>query len=385
MQSRYGRQTSPLAAIVTGVAVCLAAAACASSTASSKGATESGAASADIAAAQKFLSHYEQNPTSVGMTTALPEAPPTGKSIIALTNTIPVSLYQAKAEEAAAQLLGWKFSEISNGATAATAVGAFDAALARKPSAILFGGFDPSIFRNEIAKAKAEGIALVSAATSNDQPPGVLADVGGVSTVSLDAKVLAAYFVVQSGGEGHAAVFNIAAFPILTAFVDSFTSSVKTWCQKCTTEVVNQQISDIGVNTPANVVATLQRNPAIKWAVFSNGDLAQGVSSAVKTAGLSGIKIVGEVPSQSDLAAIKSGDEDAWVGYPTAVQGWRIMDVVARYFTKAGLTFADATDAPLPAQLITAHNVNSIVVGSDRYYIGVAGYQNQFAKLWHVK
>lgn len=329
--------------------------------------------------AAEYLKDYSANPTSIVLDEPLPARPPTGKSVITLTVPLPVAKRLSDAEEAAAKELGWTYSSISAGATPASAVSAFEAALSRRPDAIAFSGYPASLFSHQIKKAKAAGIAVVSNATGDGPVDGVIADVRGTEEAKLYGRRAAAYFVVHSGAKGKAAVFNINAYPILTAFVDGFQEAVRQWCPDCTTEVLNQQLTDPGTKTPNNVVSYLQRHPDVKWVVFGNGDISQGVSSALRAAGLTGINIMGEVPTEANLANLAAKTEAAWVADPVDILGWRVMDILARHFVGADVT--KAAKVLLPGQVITADNVADIVVDKG-FYVGVDGYQGQFAKLW---
>lgn len=371
-------------------AVSLTAAACGSSTdaspaGSTGSSTSSGAASGASTpggqAAADFLAKYLDNPTTIGVTAPLKAKPATGKSVVYLKTPGAVAERIDGAQGAAAKAVGWSYSTVDTGATPATAVAAFEAAIAKNPSAIIFAGYPAAVFTKQIQQAKTSGIAVISNATGDGPTDGVLADLGGAEQEDLYGKLTAAYFIVNSGGKGKAAVFNLGIFPILTAFSNSFEAAVKEWCPDCSTEVVNQQLAAVGTKTPTNVVAYLQRSPDVKWAVFGNGDLSQGVSAAMKTARLDGVNIIGEVPTQANLAHLPSGEEKAWSGYPVDILGYRTIDTLARYFE--GSDVAASATVPLPLQLITTDNVAKIVTDNG-YYTAVDGFQQQFTKLWNV-
>lgn len=371
-----------LVPLVAAGALALSAAACGSGQPGGSADQGSAAGAEGVKAAQAFLDGYSRNPASIGITEALPAKPSPGKTIVALTIPLPESARLAAAEAAAAKVLGWNFVEVSTGTTPGQAVGAFEAALARHPDAITFNGLPSRTFTAQIKRAKAEGIAVLSESTGDGKVDGVLADLGGLAQEQLYGKMLAAYFVAHSGGKGSAGVVNLAAYPALIAFGDSFAAAVKQWCPACRTQTLNQQATDAGTKTPANVVAFLQRNPSVKWTVFANGDLAQGVSSAIKASGLTGVNIIGEVPGQTDLASLGPGTEQGWAGFAVDILGWRAIDVLARQF--AGADLNKVLTVPLPAQMITKDNVDSVVLGTQDYYIGVKDYQSQFAALWHA-
>ena len=381
---RLVRWGSPVLALgIAGLAVgaCGSSSPSSSSPASSSTSAGTTAQTAGQTAAVAYLNKYTPNPTSVGVP-PLPSKPATGKSVIYLTTPEPVALRNSAGQAAAAKLLGWKYTAITDGATTQSAVSAFQAAIARHPNAIQFAGYPASVFTQEIKEADAAGITVFSDATG-DSPdtPGVLADLGGAAQEQQFGKLTAAYFVAHGGAGAKAVVYNLAALPILADFSNEFSAAVKQWCSTCAVTSVPQQFSDVGTTTPSNVVSYLQRNPSVKWLVFGNGDLATGVAAALKSADITGVHIIGEVPTQSDLANVQAGSEEMWVGYPVDVLAWREIDLLARHFEDASVTAAIAPN--LPAQPITKANINKVVVDG-QYYVGVAGYQAKFAKIWHV-
>lgn len=372
--NRWKRIVGPGAAICAMIVLVACGGSSATGTNSGSTATTPG-----MKAASDYLAQYVDNPNSIGITTALSAKPPTGKSVIYLKTPPAVSQRSDAAQAAAAKVLGWQYGSVDAGATPASAISAFEAAISRHPDAIIFAGYPAVVFTKQIQEAKAAGIAVISDATGDKAVDGVLADLGGAAQEALYGRLVAAYFVVNSGGKGKAGIFNISAFPILTLFSDNFKAAVKEWCPDCTTDDQDQQLTDLGTKTPSNVVTYFQRNPQSKWGVFGNGDLAQGVAPALKTAGLSGINIIGEVPTQANLADLKTGTEQAWAGYPVDILSWRMMDLLARHFL--GDDLAGPAGIPLPLQLITSKNVSQ-TVQDNGYYIAVDGYQQQFNKLW---
>lgn len=332
-------------------------------------------------AASAYLDEHVENPSSIGLSAPLRAKSQTGKSVIYLKFPTGVSTRSDDAQRAAAEVLGWDYSNVDAGGTPASAVSAFEAALAKKPDAIIFGGYPAATFTKQIEQAKAEGITVVSSATGDGAVDGVLADLGGGAQQELFGRLTAAYFVTHAGADGEVAAFNFKGFPISDLFTNSFVSAVEEWCPTCKSEIVDQQLADVGTKTPTNVVGYVQRNPSTKWAVFASGDMSQGVGAALKAAGLSGINILGESPTEANLANLKAGAETAWVGYPVDILSWRTMDILARNFE--GSDVATVANAPLPLQMLTKDNV-STAVSDNGFYTGVENYQDQFKKLWQV-
>ena len=346
---------------------------------------EPAAAAADSSgkqAAAAYLAKFTKGPTSVGDLEPLASKPPTGKSLIYLLPPTPVAKRSGDGLEAAAQALGWTYGTVDAGATPADAVSAFSAAIARKPDLIVFGGLSADTLTQQIQQAKKAGIIVGTIGSASGPTDGVLANLGGAEQEAVYGKLVAAYFVVNGGPKAEAAVVTLPAFPIFTSFVDSFRSAVKEWCSECKTKVLDQQPSDLGTKTPANIAAFLQRNPSTKWLVGTTGDLTQGARAAIDTAGLSGVNIIGEVPNAANLANLEAGKETAWAGYAVDILSWRLVDVFARHFAKEDI--ADAVAVPLPVQMLTKENVKEAKVDAG-YYVGVGDYAEQFKTLWQVK
>ena len=140
-----------------------------------------------------------------------------------------------------------------------------------------------------------------------------------------------------------------------------------------------QQGTDIGTKTPGNVVSAVQADSSAKWLIFDLGDLATGVTTAIKAAGFSGLHIGGLTADVPNITNLKAGTEEVWTAYSLPIVAYRQVDSFARKF------IGDPTlNASLPTQLITPDNVNKLNNDSDGNYVGVTDYRDQFKKLWLV-
>jgi ribose transport system substrate-binding protein len=351
----------------------------AGSSASAQAATSSD--SKGVAAAKQFLAPYTKVPTSVGALPALASKPPTGKHLALLTNSLPIGVQVGVAAKAAAASLGWTLTSIDVGSTTATAVSAFQAALAMHPAAILDNGEPAALFTAQLAKAKAEGIPYFEASTADPPTSGVAGIIGGGAYSVLTGKIMAAEFVADTGGHGNAVYVTLPAFPVMGVTADSFSAAVKQWCPSCGVKVLDQELTDVGTSTPSNLVGFLNANPTYKWAVFGIGDLDIGVPAALQTAGIKGIQIMSNAPNVSDIDAIKAGSEVAAVTYSTDDEGWELVDLAARAITHANL--APALKVLYPTMLLTKANAaNATIEGG--YFVAPVDYQAEFKKLWKV-
>lgn len=359
--------------------------ACSSSGSSQSGSSGDAQAAASgnagVQQAKQFLAGYTHVPTSIGALPPLPSKPPTGKHLVLLTNSLPIGVRVGTAAKAAAASLGWTLTAIDVGSTTATAVSAFEAALAMHPDAILDNGEPAALFTTQLAKAKAEGIPYFEASTADPATSGVTGIIGGGDYSNLTGKILAAEFVAESNGKGNAVYVTLPAFGVMTVTSTAFVAAVKQWCPSCGVKVLNQQLTDVGIHTPSNVVASLNANPSVKWLVFGIGDLNTGVPTALQAAGTTGVKTLTNAPNESDITAVKSGSEVAAVTFSTDVEGWRLVDLAAREITHADL--AGALKVLYPTMLITKKNVaDATIVGG--YFVAPTDYQAEFKKIWKV-
>jgi len=365
--------------LVLLIGACSSSGSHAGSTASAQATGSTAPDSRGVQQAKQYVANYAHLPTSIGALSPLPSKPPTGKHLALLTNSLPVGVQVGVAAKAAAKALGWTLTSIDVGSTTATAVSAFQAALAMHPSAILDNGEPAALFPSQLAKAKAEGIPYFESNTGDKPTPGVTGIIGGNDYSALLAKILAAEFVADSGGHGNAVFVSLPVFEVLDSMQTDFAADVKQWCPSCGAQVLSQQLTDVGTETPSNLVAFLNANPSVKWVVFGIGDLDTGVAAALQTAGLQGIKIMTNDPNVSDIDAIKAGSEVAAVTYSTDVEAWRLVDLMARAVTHTDL--APASSILFPTMLVTKANAADAPIEGG-FFVAPTDYQDQFKKLW---
>jgi ribose transport system substrate-binding protein len=353
---------------------------------SSAATTAASGGDSGVTAAKAYLAKVAGNPSSIAMTTALTKKPATGKLIVKLVTPQPVTSVVSAGTAAGAAALGWSYKAIPVGTGPEDIQKAFEAALALKPAplGIEVSGYPKVTFAKQLAEAKSKGIAVISESTTDaaGTGDGIVGLLDGPTQVQEWGKDIAAEVIADSNGKANVAMFSVAAYPILGEFVKGFKAAMTAWCPSCKVTDVDQQATDVGTKTPQSVVSTFQRDPKLGYAIFSFGDLTIGVDAALKSAGLSKVKIAGETASAANIQAVKAGTELAWTGFAAPELGWRTIDGFARYAN--GDDMAVVSNTPLPTQVITKDNVGSIVTDKSGYYIGLSDYAAQFAKLWQV-
>ncbi|MCU1655357.1 MAG: hypothetical protein JWO57_13 [Pseudonocardiales bacterium] len=390
--SRMSRRHPRLLALTGGgLAIAVALVGCSSSggnkggSSSGGSATSSGTATAGgsdcMTAAQTYLKPWDSLPTSLSSNyKPLGKKPTAGGTVIKLVNgAIPADNESFNQQALAAKAVGWTAKKIVFNGTVEDLNAKYEQAIADKPTAITTSGWPVAALQKPLADAKAAGI-VVGLSSVSDEPtsnPGYASNTNGAPTAGQIGELNAYLFMRDSQCKGTAAIFNLP-FPILKVATDKFQATVKANCPDCKVSYNEVQAKDIG--TPAlssAVVSKLQSSPSTKYVYAIIGNVADSLSSAFSQAGLSGIKIFGQVPDDASIAALRNKSKSWWVDLNSLINGWTEMDGILRAID-TGKTVSDTGGYPLG--VLTPDNVGS---GSGIPVLPT-DYQTEFAKLWLV-
>jgi hypothetical protein len=217
----------------------------------------------------------------------------------------------------------------------------------------------------------------------NVKPP-IIGASNGCSNDAEMGRVLAYYFVSDSGGKGNAVMEHVAAYPVLTAFTSAFISTTKLLCPSCKTQLVNITIPDLAAGKiPSRMVSALKTNPDANYLVFDYGPFAEGINSALNAAGLGGkVKIIGQAADAGAIAALKNGTQAAWTGFDPGYQPYAMFDAMFR--DQEGLPIDQTQQALQPTQILTKSNINSVNI-QNGFWSEPADTPAQFKALWHMQ
>jgi ribose transport system substrate-binding protein len=331
-----------------------------------------------VASATAALKQYQATPTKINITTPLKTAPPAGKNVVVLGTPQPQNVQVQQTIVKLAQMVHWNYSLVSyDPANPASFNGAVDTALAKHADYIVEAGLP--LTESVLQKVKQAGakFSLASVYPATVKPP-VIAISDSYAHDAAMGRIIAKYFVADSGGKGNALIEHVPAYPILGAFTDAFTAEVKSSCPGCAVKFVNITLPQLAAGKLAStVVSALRQNPSANYLVFDNGPFADGITSALAAAGLSKVKIIGEAASPAGLAALRSGAHAAWTGYSAVYEAYLNMDSMLR--DAEGMSIPVAQEGVQPTQLLTKANV-----GSTTEWNFPTDALQQFAALWKV-
>ena len=349
---------------------------------SAAGASSSSSSSGANPAIDSAVNALLAKPTSINQKTPLPSPAPSGKSVVFISNGLAATERIGVGVHEAAIALKWKYSEGSfDSANPATLQSALEDALAKKPSAVVVAANPQTQFgTSTIAAYKAAGIPLVlgsiAPVTLGDPIYGTPA---GAASEQAVGKALADWFIVDSNGHGSAILENYTSAPVLNVFRDAFLAEVKAQCAGCATKVVSVTQSDVAAGSLiSKVVAAARQNPGYKYLFFDNGQFADGILSALSSAGISGMKIGGRSVDPAGAAALVAGTEQVWTGQSYYLEGEGLVDVALHVLETGKNTSGDDV---IPLQLLTKANISELHGGQ---FNEPSTSLQQYEKLWHV-
>src|SRR5438128_8060652 len=195
------------------------------SIAAQHGDSSSTAGSALLTEAQSLAEAAVANPAGLEVTTPLTKKPPTGKLIVSLQTT--VDSVENDAAQQAAKALGWTLKIVTFGSGPEDPIHAFETALSLHPAAIHYDGLPSSLLKDQLAQAKAAGIAVIPAAITDPATPPLLSNtLGSVPVTVKAAHHVADYVAAKSGGKANVQMFTLPVYPILIDFDNAFTTEL---------------------------------------------------------------------------------------------------------------------------------------------------------------
>jgi hypothetical protein len=350
-----------------------------------------GAASADVAEAQRLVAPYEKLPTTIGDMTPIGKPIPSGKVVAFMDAGTPAVHANLAPLTAAAAALGWTVRDINVGVTATSIQAGWNTVVRLKPDYIIdhtgnlpstyarqcaqLAALNIPVFVDSVVRKDAAGFSCIKGITDDER------QIGPLGTIVAD------YIISRSGGNARVLYLNVPQFGILIPQGEYLKAELSRLCASCTYSSIDFSASDIGTSAVATqIVGYLRAHPDINYIVPAFDPILSGVQSALQGAGISNISFVGTTPQAANAVAIAQGNspEKASISYDQITGDWKMMDMVARY--SVGLPVTVDETSPDNYFLLTTDNVSAWPGQPSAFpWPTVADYQAKYKALWGVK
>jgi ribose transport system substrate-binding protein len=338
-----------------------------------------GGASGEASSAATELATYVKYPTQLNLPD-LPSKPAPGGTVVFLHGGTPQLAQMYNGVQAAAAAVGWHAAQQTfDPENPATLVAAMKTALQSKPTAVALDGVPYALWSSEVPAYKAAGVPIIAFATG-DVPIGnpVIVNLQGTPDSDLWAKMLSSWFISTSNAQGQAL---LVGYPDIGAFKEQTTAlaaDIKQGCSACKTTTLNLPIAQLATTSNPSIVSALQKSPGIKYVITAYGLPIDGLTAALKAAGLSGVQVAGSSPTLSQLQGLVQGTSSAWVANGYNVLGYLVVDSALRYAEHVNIPTGDGGQ---PTVLLTKANVGTPTNDTGNV---PANYASLFEQLWRV-
>ncbi len=350
-----------------------------------------GAAVDEVAAAKEAAALAVTIPENIALTVAASATPPTGKKVAWISCELPSCPEVGEDWPLIAKTLGWELKVI-NVKSFEPAPG-IQQALDWGANYIAISGSPIALYQAQFVAGIANGVKFTSAYTT-DAPQGVdggieglLTTVGDASYVEMAMKAFASWIIADSNAEAKVVMVNIRDFPVLVAAENAQKAALAAGCAKCTFDVIPVTIEDLGGGkVPQAVASYLQENTDVNYVLFAFGGLPTGVSAALKTAGITNVKLVGGDFSAPNLQEVVDGTNSAWTSNPKAEASWIMAH--AMVLDSLGDTYTEErTGAALQTFIVDTPEAAQAILdgGGLQNWKGPKTQADQFKAIWNIK
>jgi ribose transport system substrate-binding protein len=375
------------AGVLLAVAAALSLAACSSSSSSGSGtasstsssASGSGLSAADqagLAKAQAIVASQTQEPSAITDTVKITKPIPTGLTIDFVPCGSPECTLEGAIVKKAASLVGWNTVVLSNDGTPQGDKAAFAQVVRNKAAAVLYTAIPASTFASDLPALKANGTFVSTCCVTDAVGPstGIGFSIDNPAEVGPVGGAQAAWIAADSKDKANSVFVNIPAFAILASQATYFKSGMATYCPTCTVSEIDIALANLA-SAPATIVSYLRAHPSVDYVVASTDAITIGLPQAIKAAGLSNVKIVGQGATPTNIQYLHSGQEAADVAFPYYEVMYSMVNAVIQ--DKAGMPVT-ASVAP-PKWLLTPQNAPNT---TSQVFPVVTSYQAQYQALW---
>jgi ribose transport system substrate-binding protein len=376
MSTRTPASRRYLGVAVVGAALALGVAACGSSgdNGSSSSASSASESSATLSKAQAVMAEGVKRPSAITVTTPIDKPIPSGKKLVFISCGAASCQLQGDIVQKAAAHLGWTSKTVATDGSPTQIQDAFTTALRSGADGVIINATTRDAIAKQLAQAKAKGVAFVGCCSTDKVGDGYLYNTSTPDQNGAIAKYLAASIAADSKGDANTLYVDIPAFTILGSLGGKLKSEYATYCPGCGFDKIDVPLPRLA-DSPNLIVSYLRSHPDVNYVALSVTDaLGTGLPAALKAAGLTKVKIVGQGGDPTAFQALAQGQMLALVPFDYYAVDYQMVDALARHF--AGVPIEQT---PPPRWLLTKDNLPPEYT---KLFPNVANFESEFLKLW---
>jgi ABC-type sugar transport system substrate-binding protein len=358
-----------------GALLALVVAGCGSDDDSGSGnAAATGATDSALSEAEAVMAEGTKRPTEETVTKPIDKPIPSGKKIAFISCGTSQCQLQGDIIAEAAGHLGWTSRKLATDGSPTQVQEAFTTALRDGVDAVILNASTRDAIAKQLDQAKAQDVAYIGCCSTDEIGDGYLYNTSTPEQNATIGKYLAAAIVSDSKGDANTLYVDIPAFTILGALGDSFKQDYQSFCPDCGYDKIDVALPRLG-DSPNIIVSYLRSHPDVNYVALSVADaLGTGLPAALKAAGLTDVKIVGQGGDPTAFQAIAQGQILALVPFPYYDVDYMMVDALARHFAGVELEHT----AP-PLWMLTKDTLPSDYT---KLFPNVESYESEFLALW---
>ena len=340
--------------------------------------TAAGSTSSGLAQAESIVAKYSSQPTQITDTAKISKPIPKGKTIYFIPcGPNPECQQEGQLVKQATNVIGWNTVIVPNDGTPQGNKAAFDQVVRAKPVAVLYTAIPQSDFQSEIAALKANNTAVIACCVTDPTGNGVDYNIDSPQQSAPVGQAQGAWVATDSKCQNaDSVVINIPDFAILADGVKAFQSELTSACPSAQANVLNIALANLSTaNT--TIVSYLRSHPTVRYVVASTDGVTIGLPAALKAAGLTNVKIVGQGATPTNIQYLHSGQQAVDVAFPYGEVMWAMVTAAIQHAVGDPITPAVAP----PLWILTPQNAPNT---SASIFPVVNNYQAQYEALWGV-
>jgi ABC-type sugar transport system substrate-binding protein len=366
----------PLVVAAIGAALAFGVAACGSSSDNSSGSAASGGAGANstVSKAQAVMAEGAKRPSDITVTTPIGKPIPSGKKLVFVSCGTSSCQLQGSIIEKAAAHLGWTTKTIATDGSPTQVQDGFTTALRTGADAVIINAVTRDAIAKQLAQAKAKGVAYVGCCSTDQVGNGYLYNTSTPEQNAQIGKYLSAAIVSDAKGKANTLYVDIPAFTILGSLGEALKKDYQAYCPSCGFSKIDVPLPQLA-SAPNLIVSYLRSHPDVNYVALSVTDaLGTGLPAALKAAGLTKVKIVGQGADPTAYQELAQGQILALVPFDYFSVDYQMVDALARHF--AGVPIEQTAPS---RWLLTKDNLPSDYT---KLFPAVPDYESKFLKLW---